>query len=337
MTAERTAITRRAFLGAIGAAALGPRTGFAHGAFPTRPPRLVVPFPPGGNGDLVARLFAERIAETLGQPVQIEFRPGASATLGAEAVARSAPDGYTLLLSNNLSIATAPLMLKQVPYRPMEDFVHLFGIAAFANALVVRSRSPDASLGDFIARAKARPGALTYGSAGVGSAGHLTGELLAGRAGIDIVHVPYRGVAPALADLLAGQIDAMFDGLPTATPHARAGRTRLLAVSSGQRAAGFPDTPAISEAVPGVAALAWFGVSAPAATAADACECLERDGPPAVANPDMRARLLELGMLPLEFAGARYARFIEEDIRNWTPIVRAVRARGTLTEEGRPS
>jgi tripartite-type tricarboxylate transporter receptor subunit TctC len=337
MTAERSAMTRRAFLGAIAAGALASRTGFAHSAFPTRPPRLVVPFPPGGNADLVARLLAEHMAGPLGQPVQIEYRPGASGTLAAEAVARSAADGYTLVLSNNLSLATAPLVLRSVPYRPMEDFVHLFAIAAFANALVVRSDSPDASLADFIARARANPGRLTYGSSGFGSAGHLTGELLGARAGIDIVHVPYRGVSPALADLLAGQIDAMFDGVPTAVRHAGSGRTRMLAVSSAERVPLVPGIPTIAESVHGVAARAWFGVSAPAGTARDACECLERDGPRTVAAPDMQGRLLALGMFPLGLAGARYASFIEEDIRNWTPVVQAMRARAETTQEGRPS
>jgi tripartite-type tricarboxylate transporter receptor subunit TctC len=316
-------VKRRAFLGAVAAAAVVPRPARAQAAYPSRPVKLIVPFAAGGNTDLLARLVAERMAEALKQPVLVDNRPGASATIGTDAVAKSAPDGYTLIMSNNLGIATAPLVYGNVTYRPLEDFAHLFLIGSFANAFAVRADHPAKSMAEFLALARAQPGRLTYGSAGPGSAGHLTGELLKQRAGIDLVHVPYKGSGPAVADLLAGQIDAMFDGMPTATQLVRGGRVRLLAVSSERRVPTFPDVPTLDELVPGAIGVAWFGVSAPAKTPREAQERLEREGVRVVTSAEMQAKLGELGMFPGGMAGAEYTRFVASEIRKWTPIVRA--------------
>jgi tripartite-type tricarboxylate transporter receptor subunit TctC len=313
---------RRHFLAAVPALALAPRRALAQ-AYPVRPIRLVVPFAAGGNTDVLARLLAERLSEALGQQVVVENRPGASATIGTEAVAKSAPDGYTLIMSNNLGIATAPLVYAKVGYRPLEDFAHLFLIGAFANSFIVRTDHPATSLPDFLARARANPGRMTFGSAGNGSAGHLTGELLKSLAGVDLVHVPYKGSGPALVDLLAGQVDAIFDGMPTATAQSRAGKVRLLAVSSPQRVPTFPEVPTMNEIVPGAVGVAWFGVSAPARTPRDVLDKLERSGLKVLAVPEMRTKLAEIGMFPGGLGAAEYTRFVEAEIRKWQPVVKA--------------
>jgi tripartite-type tricarboxylate transporter receptor subunit TctC len=316
-------MTRRAFLRAAAALAAVPVAAGARAAYPSRPLRLVAPFPPGGNADLLARLVADRLGPALGQPVVVENRPGAGATLGTEAVARSAPDGHTLILANNLGMATAPLLYENVAYRPLEDFVHVFLIGAFPNALLVRADHAAASLKAFVAMARAAPGRMTYGSAGPGSAGHLIGELLAQRIGSELVHVPYQGVGPAMTDLLAGRIDAMFDGMPTATAHVRGGRVRLLAVSGARRAPGFPETPTLAEAAPGVEGEVWFGVSAPARTPPQAVERLEREGRRVLGDPDMRARLADLGVAGDPMFGADFGRFVDVEICKWEPVIRA--------------
>lgn len=313
---------RRQLLAVAVATALVPRPARAQ-SFPSRPVRLVVPFAAGGNTDVLARLLAERMSEGLGQNVVVENRAGASATIGTEAVAKSAPDGYTLIMSNNLGIATAPLVYAKVGYRPLEDFAHLFLIGSFANAYIVRTEHPARSLAEFIALARANPGKLTFGSAGPGSAGHLTGELLKQLAAIDLVHVPYKGSGPALVDLLGGQIDAMFDGMPTATAQHRAGNVRLLAVSSPQRVATFPDVPTMNEIVTGAVGVAWFGVSAPARTPPEVLARLEEAGLRALVVPEVKAKLAELGMFPGGLGRADYTRFVEAEIRKWAPIVKA--------------
>jgi tripartite-type tricarboxylate transporter receptor subunit TctC len=253
----------------------------------------------------------------------VENRPGAGATLGTEAVARSSPDGHTLILANNLGMATAPLLYDNVAYRPLEDFVHVFLIGAFPNALLVRTEHAAASLDAFLAMARAAPGRMTYGSAGPGSAGHLLGELLAQRIGAELVHVPYKGVGPAMTDLLAGRIDAMFDAMPTASAQVRGGRVRLLAVTGPRRAPGFPDIPTLAEAAPGVEGSVWFGVSMPARTPPEAVERIEREGRRVLDAPDMRARLAELGLAGEPLFGADFARFVDAEICKWEPVIRA--------------
>src|SRR3954452_13776439 len=233
--------------------------------YPSRAIRLVVPFPPGGSTDVVARLLASKLSEGFKQPVVVENRPGAGATLGTEVVAKASADGYTLLITALPSIVTGPLTSHEVRYDPLKDLTHIAMIGSFPNALVVRADSPIESVGALVAYAKANPGKLFYGSAGPGSAGHLTGELLRLRAGIDIMHVAYKGAAPAFADLLAGQLTADFDGMINAANQARAGRIRLLAVSSEKRLANYPDLPTLDETVKGVAGESWFGLAGPAA------------------------------------------------------------------------
>lgn len=293
--------------------------------FPSRPVKLVVPFPPGGSTDIVARLLGTRLSETLKQPVVIENKPGAGATLGTEQVAKAAPDGYTLIITALPSIVTGPLTNREVRYDPLQDLTHIAMIGSFPNALVVRADSPIDSVAALVAYARANPGKLFYGSAGPGSAGHLTGELLRLRAGIDIQHVAYKGAAPAFADLLSGQIGADFDGVLNALNQARAGRIRLLAVSSARRLPAQPDLPTIDETVKGVVGESWFGLAGPAAMPQPIVQRLENETLQALQAPEVRGRLEDTGMTITAMRGAAFVEFIRDDIRKWAPVVRAAK------------
>jgi tripartite-type tricarboxylate transporter receptor subunit TctC len=293
--------------------------------FPSRPVKLVVPFPPGGSTDVVARLLGAKLSESFRQPVVIENKPGAGATLGTEQVAKAAPDGYTLGITALPSIVTAPLTSPEVRYDPLKDLTHIAMIGSFPNALVVRADSPLDSVAALVAYARANPGKLFYGSAGPGSAGHLTGELLRLRAGIDIVHVSYKGAAPAFADLLSGSIGADFDGVINAVNQARAGRIRLLAVSSAVRLPSHPELPTIDETVKGVVGESWFGLAGPAGLPAPIVQRLEADTLRALQAADVRARLEDTGMTITALRGAPFVQFIEADIRKWAPVVRAAK------------
>jgi tripartite-type tricarboxylate transporter receptor subunit TctC len=305
--------------------ALVPLTAIAQSDFPNRAVKLVVPFPPGGSTDVVARLLAAKLGDGFRQPVVIENKPGAGATLGTEQVAKAAPDGYTLLITALPSIVTGPLTSREVRYDPLKDLTHILMIGSFPNALVVRADSPLDSVGALVAYAKANPGKLFYGSAGPGSAGHLTGELLRLRAGIDIVHVSYKGAAPAFADLLSGQLGADFDGVINAVNQARAGRIRLLAVSSEQRLPTQPDLPTIDETVKGVIGESWFGLAGPAALPAPIVRRVEGELLRALQAPDVRARLEDTGMTITAMRGPQFVEFIQADIRKWMPVVRAAK------------
>jgi tripartite-type tricarboxylate transporter receptor subunit TctC len=307
------------------AALLLPLYAAAQAQYPSRPIKLVVPFPPGGSTDIVARLLGGKLAESVGQPVVIENRPGAGAALGTEVVAKAAPDGYTLLITALPSIVTAPLTNPNVRYDPLRDLTHIAMIGSFPNALVVRAESPLKSVADLVAYAKANPGKLSYGSAGPGSAGHLTGELLRERARIDIVHIPYKGAAPAFADLLAGQIGADFDGVLNAIHQAQAGRIRLLAVSSAQRLPKHPDVPTIEETVKGVSGDSWFGLAGPAALPAPITQRLEAETLRALDAPDVRNRLEDTGMTITALRGPAFVDFIRADISKWTPVIKSAK------------
>ena len=297
----------------------------AQGDFPSKPLRLVVPFPPGGSTDVVARLLAVKLGEQLKQQIVIENRPGAGATLATDQIARSAPDGYTLLMTAFPSITTAPLINPNVRYDPLRDFTHIAMIGTFPNGFVVRADSPIRSMADFVAYAKANPGKVSYGSAGPASAGHLTGELLKQLAGIEIVHIPYKGAAPAFIDLLGGQTVAVFDGLINATNQARAGKIRLLAVSSEQRLATHPDLPTINETVKGVVGVSWFGVAAPPKLPQPILERLETEIIRSLGAPEVQTRLGETGMAITGLRSADLIAFIQADIRKWAPIVKTAK------------
>lgn len=310
-----------AALGTI--ASLGPSFALGQAAWPAKPVKLVVPFAPSGGGDVIARLIAPRLSDALRQPVIIENKPGASGTIGASFVAKAAPDGYTLLLSNNASIATGPLVYAKIDFKPRADFEHVVMISSFANGFLVNANHPARTLQEFIAMARSKPGKMTFASAAVGSAGHLTGEMMKQRAGIDMQHVPYKGTGPAITDLMAGQIDAIFDGLPASTPYVKSGKLRLLAISAAQRLPNFPEVPTLNEIVPGVAGSAWFGISAPARTPRDVLERIESEVQKIVTLPEVQARFADLGMNLSGRGRADYSEFIAQDIQRWTPVVKA--------------
>ncbi len=292
-------------------------------AYPERSIRLVVPFSPGGSTDVIARLIGQRLSEALKTPVVVENKAGAGSILGTDLVAKSAPDGYTLVVAANPAIAPGPLMRAGMPYDPMNDFTHIVLLGTFPNGFVVRANHPARTMAEFIAIARSKPGVMNYASAGVGSAGFLTGELLKQAAGIDMVHVPYKGSGPAIIDLIGGQLDGLFESLVTATGYVRNGKLRLLAVTGDKRSKTFPEVPALNEVVAGVTGGAWFGISGPARLPFSIAQRLQAEVQAIVNAPDMQARLSELGMAPLPLAGADYLGFIQSENRKWGPVIKA--------------
>ena len=303
----------------------GALSGAGAQAYPSRPVKLIVPFPPGGSTDVIARMIAQRLGDALKTPAVVENKPGVGSVLGTDAVAKAAADGYTLVVSANPAIAPGPLMRATMPYDPVRDFTHLALLGTFPNGFVVRAEHPAKTMAEFVAMARARPGSINYASAGLGSAGFLTGELLKQAAGIDMVHVPYKGSGPAITDLLGGQLDGMFESLVTATGYVRGGKLRLLAVSGDARSKTFPDVPALTEVVPGVAGGAWFGISAPARLPVNIALRLQTEIQAIVNAPDIQARLGELGMTPLPLGGADFLAFIQAENRKWGPVIKTGR------------
>ncbi|MBX6373842.1 MAG: tripartite tricarboxylate transporter substrate binding protein [Acetobacteraceae bacterium] len=312
--------TRRAAI-AVPLALLVSQT--AKGAeFPTRPVRIVVPFPPGGPTDTLVRLAAPRLEQTWGQPVVVENRGGAGGNIGTAAVARAAADGYTVLLVAS-SHAINPGIFRALPYDPVRDFAPVALLASSPFVLVVHPSVPARSLAELIALARARPGQLNYASASNGSGNHLAMEMLKAAAGIDIVHVPYAGAAPATTDLLAGQVPIMFNNMVSAMPHIQAGRLRALAVSGPRRAAALPDVPAVAETIPGFDASTWYGILAPAGTPATVVAELSARFRAAFDGPEAVARLAAMGLDPTPLAPDAFGRFIEAEMAKWGRAARA--------------
>lgn len=297
--------------------------------YPSRPIKLVVPFPPGGSTDVIARMMAQKLAEALKVNVVVENKAGVGSILGTDAVAKSAPDGHTLVVSANPAIAPGPLMRSSMPYDAFRDFTHLALLGTFPNGFVVRADHPAKNMGEFVTIARARPGALNYASAGLGSSGFLTGELLKQAAGINMVHVPYKGSGPAITDLMGGQLDGMFESLVTATNYVKGGKLRLLSVSGETRNKNFPEVPALNELVPGVVGGAWFGISAPAKLPMPIANRLQSEIQTIVNAPDMLSRLTEMGMTPMPLTGQDFVNFLQAENRRWGPVIRA----GKITVE----
>lgn len=295
----------------------------AQAPYPNKPIKWIVPFAPGGSGDLIARLLAERMSQGLGQAVIIDNRGGNGSVLGTDLAARASADGYTWVLSNGAAITTGPLMGQNIGYQPLEDFVHVQLIGSFANALIVRHDHPAKTVQDLLALARDKPGKLSYGSAGVGSAGNLTGELLKQLAKIQMVHVPYKGSGPALNDLLGGQIDLMFNALIASAPHIRAGRVRALALTGSQRDRDFPQVPTLAETVPGAVGDAWFGLSVPARTPPAVVERLRSEMARVLNAPETRNKLAEMGMQTLNLGPREFQDFLQQEIRKWGPVIKA--------------
>jgi tripartite-type tricarboxylate transporter receptor subunit TctC len=313
-----------ALAAAVSAGALVPQVASAQ-AFPSKPVRLVVPYAAGGATDIIARAAAAEMGKTLGQPVVVENRPGAGANLGAEAVARAAPDGYTMLMSASSLHGINPVLFSKLNYDPNKDLTPIIVLASVANVLVLHPGVKANTVQELVALAKAQPGKLTCASSGSGSTIHMSCEMFKQAMGIDIVHIPYKGSGPAVTDLIGGHVDIMFDNIPSAIPHIRGAKLRALATTGPKRAATLPELPTMAEAgVPNYESTVWFGLVAPAGTPKDVVERLNAAGRQAAQAPDFSKRLSELGY---EIVGntspEQMGQMIQNELKRWGPIVKA--------------
>jgi tripartite-type tricarboxylate transporter receptor subunit TctC len=296
--------------------------------YPDKPIRFVVGFTPGGPSDILARALGQKLGERWSQQVVIENRPGAGGNVAAEAVAKSAPDGYTWLLGNNSILATNQSLYRSLGYDPVKDFAPVSLVAVQPNILVVNPRLPVKSVKELIEYARRYPGKLNYASSGAGAAAHLAGELFKTMAGVDLVHVPYKGAQPALTDVIAGEVQVMFATSASVIPFIKAGKLRALAVTTARRSASVPELPTVSEAgVPGFEATTWHGVVVPAATPAPLVERLSRDIVGALAQADLRERLAALGAEVHAGTPREFAAYIASEIPKWSKVVRDSGAR----------
>jgi tripartite-type tricarboxylate transporter receptor subunit TctC len=286
--------------------------------YPSRPIRLIVPYAPGGGADTVARIVAKRVGETIGQPIVIENRGGAGAIIGTELVAKAPADGYTLLLGQSGPISINPAVYKNLPYDPVKDFVPVCMTNSYPYVLVVNGTLPAPSLRAFVDLGKATPGAMNYGTTGVGAANHLMTELFCRKAGLRMTHIPYRGTALAVADLVAGQLTMVFGDPVSVLPHMRSGALRALAVSSPQRSPVAPDVPTLVESgYPGLEAVAWHGILAPTGTPADIVATLNAELVKALGDPEIKELLGRQAMQPVGDTPQQFAAFIQKDIAVW--------------------
>jgi tripartite-type tricarboxylate transporter receptor subunit TctC len=307
----------------VAAALVAPGEAPAQG-YPTKSIRLVAPSTPGDAPDVIARLVAERLSAALGQQVVVENRPGAGGVVGSEIVAKSAPDGYTLIMGNAGSHGINAAVYSKLPYDILKDFAPVSQIAVAPNIFVVNPGLPVTTIPEFIAYAKARPGQLSYASGGNGSSSHMSMELLKSMAGIDVVHVPYKGSTPALTDVISGQDAVMSVNMPPAVPHVKSGRLRALAVTTRSRTPSMPDLPTVAESLPGYETVAWFGVLAPAGTPKDVVNRLSMEIAKIARSPDMRERLEGMGAEPVGGTPEEFGAVMARDIAKWTALAKSV-------------
>lgn len=312
---------KRALFAALALAWAG--SAFAQGTYPSRPVSMVVGFAPGGGTDTVARILAKTVGDALGQQIVVENKAGAGGNIATDYVAHAAPDGHTLLLGNVGSLAVAPHLVASLPYDPLRDFTPITMAVVFANVIVVQASLPAQTLPEFVKLAREKPGTITYGSSGIGGAGHLAGELLKDAAKIDIVHVPYKGGGPAMQGLLGGQIDAYFAAPASVVGHLKSGRARALATTGSKRAQLLPDVPTIAESgYPGYEAMNWYAYVAPAKTPKDIIERLNREIVKALAAPDVVALLHKQGMEPSTSSPDELRRYIAREYETWGKVVK---------------
>jgi tripartite-type tricarboxylate transporter receptor subunit TctC len=291
--------------------------------YPIRPVKVIVPSPPGGGTDILARVLAQHLSKALGQPFFVENKAGAGNMIGIEFVAHAPADGYTVLVVPS-TLALNSVLYKKVPYDPVRDFAPVTLAATAPNVLVVNPALPAKSLAEFIALAKAKPGALSYGTPGIGTSPHLSMELLKSMAGIDLQHVPYRGTAAAVTDVIGGQIAATFANAFTAKPQVDSGRVRALAVSGPNRLNAFPGVPPVAEAgVPGYEAMQWYGVAVPAGTPAPIIARLHAEAAKALQSQEMKEKLALDGAQPVGSTPAEFAALIRRELEKWARVVRA--------------
>jgi tripartite-type tricarboxylate transporter receptor subunit TctC len=321
-------LQRRRLLQAGGAACLAGLLGRPGGAraasYPSMPIRLINPFAPGGSADMISRLFAQKLSEAAKASIIVVNMGGAGGTIGSDRVAKSAPDGYTLLLSNVASQAIAATLYSHLPYDALKDFEHIAMFGSFPNVLVVGPAVKANTYAEFIAEAKAHPGAMTFGSAGNGSSPQLSAELLKLRTGIQARHVPFKGAGPALMAVIGGEISFQFENASTAIPQVKGGKLRALGVTSAQRLAALPDVPTMQElGLEDFVVGSWYGVSAPAGTPQDVARIISRATVQVLKEPDMRAQLTAMGVQMPDFPPTGYRDFVAAEIARWAPLIKA--------------
>lgn len=322
-----TDLTRRRWLAAL-AAVCAPGALRAQASWPSKPVRIVVPFAAGGTTDILARALAPELGRVFGQTFIVDNKPGAGGNVGAAEVAKSPPDGHTLLMGTVGTHGINQSLYPKLPYDPIKDFAPITLVAAVPNVLVLNPARAEsagiATVADLIRHARANPGKLNMASSGNGTSIHLSGELFKTMTGTYMVHFPYRGSGPALLDLVGGTMDLMFDNLPSSMPHIKAGKLKAIAVTSSQRSAALPDVPTIAEAgVKGYEASSWFGLLAPAGTPPDVVSRLQQESAKALASAALKERLLSQGAIPSGITPAEFARMIDAETRKWAAVVKA--------------
>jgi len=301
---------------------------FAQQNFPTKPVRLLIPYPPGGAVDILGRTIGEELSKKWGQPIVVENRPGAGGTIASQILAKSAPDGYTLIIVA-LGHSINPFIYTKLPYDTFKDFQPITLIGSSPNILLVRADSPFKTLGDLLAAARAKPGSLSYGMAGIGTSTHLAGELLKYMAKVDIVPVPYKGGAPVINDLLGGHIPFSFNNIPESIGQIKAGKLRPLGVTSATRSPVLPDVPTIAEAgVPGYDTVVWWGMLAPAGLPSELTAKISKDCVEALHSPAVKGRLEKLGATVAGTSPVDFEKFIRAEYQKWGPIIKAAGIKG---------
>ena len=323
-------ISRRQFvIAASTAPAIAPHIASAQAApWPSKPIRWIVNFPPAGAADILSRTLAEAFATRFGQPIVVENKPGAGGLLGADIVAKARGDAYVVMMSSAASHGIGPVLYKDVPYDPLADFVHIHLVGTFPTVLAVNSASPIMSVKQLLDQARAKPGEVTYGSGGNGTMNHLTGQLLARESGVPLTHIPYRGSAPAMNDLMGGQIVALMESLPTAIGYFTSGRMRPLAVSEGERSPSLPDVPTFRESgLPGVVTTNWFGFSTPAGIPPDVAKRWETEIGAALRGDQIKEKFAKIGVRPGTLGAEGYTALIRSELARWRDIITAANIR----------
>ncbi|PLC51937.1 ABC transporter substrate-binding protein [Pollutimonas subterranea] len=297
--------------------------GAAHAAYPERPVTIVVPYPPGGTTDLLARTISMKLTKSLGQTFIIENKPGAGGQIGSQAVAKAKPDGYTLVMGNINSHGINAALYKALPYRPVQDFAPVIIVAETPNVMIANKDAPFKTFDEFMTYAKQNPGAISFGSTSIGGSPHMSGELLKAKGEIDMVHVPYQGAGPMLNDVLGGQIQVGFDNLPSSAGHIESGSLRALAVTTKERWPTFEKIPTIAESgVAGYEVSAWFGILAPAGTPDDVVQKLNQSIASALTEDDMIKRLDGMGARAVKNTPQQFADYIQSEVTKWTEVVK---------------